>query len=98
MTDVVLETEHKWMWLDEDGVQCSPMHETLGAAVRHKGNWKPWPIDEDDTRDRYRKNYGSKKPPRKLVVVEVTYRIKETEATKNITEAFATSDKEEEDD
>lgn len=85
----IFKEETKWMWVDEDGVQCSPLHDTLGTAIRHKGSWKPF-----NSRDqyKYRKNYGSTKPPTELRKIEVIYRFVDDAEVKIISDAFVKSD------
>lgn len=88
----VMKVEEKFVWLDEEGIQCSPMHDTLGAAVRHKGSWKPY-----GSGNNYRKNYGSTKVPRSLTKIRVDYVIVPDPTVDSISEAFAKSDEQETD-
>lgn len=93
MVEGIFKIEVKWMWVDEEGIPCSPMHDTLGRAVRFKAAWKPF-----DDRDQYhrRTNYGSQKPPRTLRKIEVIYKFADDEQAKVISDAFAIGDVDEE--
>lgn len=91
-SEQIFKTEVKWMWVDENDIQCSPMHDTLSVAIRFKGNWKPF-----DGRQYNRKDYGSQKSPRYLRKIEIIYRFAEDEQAKVISNAFAASDIEESD-
>ena len=83
----MIPSEEKYIWLDEDGDICSPLHNTLGAAIRRKGTWKP-----SDGDSHYSKVHGSGNRPRTLRKVIISYELVEDETTRNITDAFRVSD------
>lgn len=73
----------RYVWVDEDGEQVSPIHESMRAAINFINGWHPrwgklverWGEPDDD--DKFRKHYAyapmtkSGKPPTDLKRVHV---------------------------
>lgn len=89
MANEIIKIEEKWMWIDDEGVQVSPVHHTLDVAIKFKVNWKPW---NNDHRDKYRKDHGSKKKPHSLVKIVIEYRAVDSEEARAISKAFESSE------
>lgn len=89
MANEIIKIEEKWMWIDDEGVQVSPIHNTLSVAIKFKVNWKPW---DNDLRDKYRKDHGSQKKPHELRKIEIEYRAVDSEEARTISSAMESSE------